>query len=503
MNESMLILVTVLRAIGTSACLALAGVVVTRMGFITDAGRKSLAEISMNLLMPCLLFKNMIDCDPGSECNPVAEIVEKCWILLLFPLIVVGSGLALGKLVAVVTGCPANFNKACVGAVAFANSTGMSITLLEVLSPTLILSGIVTQDPLKVLPVYLLLYPMLQWTIGSYLFGLIGGSSEPETEPSQPIQKQSTRMSRVSHTSTLHRALSIDLPDMDLATEPDFYPCDQDSHHCEMRKLRTEPAAVTRRATVGGDVEANGGACCETEESCGRRASAPPMMTSNAAGSSDDNDNSEASSAALEPSDDAGPEKGSRRGACRAGFKTVRKVIRNALVPPVIGSALGLIVALIRPLQALFVDLSGDGGAAPLSFLFQAIHTIGGASVPINMLVLGSNLAKGANLRAVPLSTNFGILFMKNVGQPVMISLVIAGLSRVFENDLSVWLVAMIVSCTPTANNIMVMVELSGQNKAGVSAIIFTQYMAAPFVLTAVISLFLLNKDLLVPGLPA
>jgi hypothetical protein len=118
------------------------------------------------------------------------------------------------------------------------------------------------------------------------------------------------------------------------------------------------------------------------------------------------------------------------------------------------------------------------------------------------MLVLGSNLAKGANLKAVPLSTNLGILFMKNVGQLMMISLTIAALSRLVKGDLSVWLVAMIVSCTPTAINIMVMVELSGQSKEAMSACVFVQYIAAPFVLTGVISLFLLSKDFLVHGQP-
>eukprot|EP00972_Heterocapsa_arctica_P074240 10958168-Heterocapsa_arctica.AAC.2 len=90
---------------------------------------------------------------------------------------------------------------------------------------------------------------------------------------------------------------------------------------------------------------------------------------------------------------------------------------------------------------------------------------------------------------------------MKNLGQPALMALMIFVLSRLLKcPDVGLWLVAMILSCTPTANNIMVMVELSGQNKAGVTTCIFTQYMAAPFVLTLVISTFLLYKDILVFG---
>lgn len=42
---------------------------------------------------------------------------------------------------------------------------------------------------------------------------------------------------------------------------------------------------------------------------------------------------------------------------------------------------------------------------------------------------------------------------------------------------------ALAVSTTPSANNLMVMVELSGGNRAAMSTAIFTQYAAAPLIL--------------------
>jgi len=187
MNQSLMILFAVLRAIGTSATLAIAGIIVTRRGFITDAGRKCLAELSMNLLMPLQLFQAMLAVRDPASFTPLSELLKSCWILLLLPLLVVGSGMVLGKLVALVTKCPQNFSKACVSAVAFANSTGMSITLLQVLAPALLQDGVIKDDPLKFLPVYLMLYPMLQWTVGSYLFGLIGSSAKGNSQkPAMP-----------------------------------------------------------------------------------------------------------------------------------------------------------------------------------------------------------------------------------------------------------------------------------------------------------------------------
>ena len=55
------------------------------------------------------------------------------------------------------------------------------------------------------------------------------------------------------------------------------------------------------------------------------------------------------------------------------------------------------------------------------------------------------------------------------------------------EEDIaaSFYLVVMIVFITPTANNVMIMVELSGSDaKEGVARLIAYQYMLAPFLLS-------------------
>jgi len=470
MSEAESIMQTVLQAIGTSGCLAVAGAVAARRGLITDTGRKSMAELSMNLLMPLLLFTSTLDVRPGATYVPLSELIQQSYVLLIMPLLVVSSGMALGKLVAVVTPCPQDFNKACVGAVAFANSTGMSITLLQVISPTLLSQGVVTVDPLKYLPVYLLLYPILQWTIGSYLFGLLGA---PETKEDAEMGIPETNGPRVA--SITRRRSNRSLPELDFASDPDFYPLD---------------GAPWRTSE---EVQAAGAAQRE-EESDGS-----PLSTSE-----EESDEVRAIQTVVSvvTKSTMRAMKAASRFSC---VKAALKFIRNGLVPPVIGCLCGLVASLILPLHCLFVDeisLKTSGvNAAPLAFAFTAMRTIGQASVPMNMLVLGSNLSKGCDFKAIPISTNLGILFMKNLGQPALMALMIFVLSRLLKcPDVGLWLVAMILSCTPTANNIMVMVELSGQNKAGVTTCIFTQYMAAPFVLTLVISTFLLYKDILVFG---
>jgi predicted permease len=56
------------------------------------------------------------------------------------------------------------------------------------------------------------------------------------------------------------------------------------------------------------------------------------------------------------------------------------------------------------------------------------------------------------------------------------------------------YLVLMIVMITPTANNVMVMVELTnGEDaKEGMARMIFAQYMTAPIILSATVTLVVL-----------
>jgi len=58
------------------------------------------------------------------------------------------------------------------------------------------------------------------------------------------------------------------------------------------------------------------------------------------------------------------------------------------------------------------------------------------------------------------------------------------------EIDGAFYLVLMIVFITPTANNVMVMVELSGSNtKEGIAQVIALQYACAPIMLSLTMSL--------------
>ncbi|KAK3288415.1 hypothetical protein CYMTET_4108 [Cymbomonas tetramitiformis] len=171
-----------------------------------------------------------------------------------------------------------------------------------------------------------------------------------------------------------------------------------------------------------------------------------------------------------------------------------RKMVSNGMQPPVVASLLGLVVALFPGARGLLVDTADHDDDRPMEWLFDGIRKVGQAAVPINMIILGASLSRGANLKEIPLRSNIAVLISKMVVMPAIGVGTYFFLKAVFdidENiDASVYLVVLIVTCTPTANNVLVMADVAGQNKQALAACIFTQYMAAPLLLTVWLSIF-------------
>jgi predicted permease len=171
------------------------------------------------------------------------------------------------------------------------------------------------------------------------------------------------------------------------------------------------------------------------------------------------------------------------------------EIASRCLQPPVIGAVLGLIVASTR-LRGIFVDLVNRADAAPLEWMFDGLYSVGQSAVPINMIILGCNLSastlskkSASNPNILSNKTTAAIVIGKMVLMPVLGILSCWILSLWWkmpdEIDEPFWLVCMIVFLTPTANNVMVMVELSGSgSKEGIARVIGWQYAVAPVILS-------------------
>jgi hypothetical protein len=184
-------------------------------------------------------------------------------------------------------------------------------------------------------------------------------------------------------------------------------------------------------------------------------------------------------------------------------WQTIRNILDRCFQPPVVGAVAGILVAM-TPARGFFVDLVDRNSSAPLQWVFDGLYSVGLAAVPVNMMILGCNLSASFSQAAptsditIP-SQDSGLLSLHTMVGIVVGKMIVLPAIGIFtgyilknylwhlpeEIDSSVYLVVMIVFLTPTANNVMVMVELSGSGaKEGIARVIALQYAIAPILLS-------------------
>lgn len=437
--------IAALRSVGTAGTMAMAGFYLHRRGFINGEGKKALARLSQQVTIPALFFSKIIYCPQDfskNKCPDITDNLGDVWVLILWPLFVVGCGLLVGEMAARWSNTPPWQRKSVIAACAFANSTGLPITLLTVVHANFpATSELGRIDPNLFLSVYLLLYPVLQWGIGGWLL-----ASGDESEVVDPAF--SNRETVVRHV--------LNVPEAECSTAD-------------------AAARMIRELSLSDLLEAKGRNSSSTETTSLFQQALESGISHNPLAN---------------PRHDVAPL-----------VETVAKVLPKALQPPVVGALLGLLVASITPLRGLFVDLNTRASNAPLEWLFDGIHSVGLAAVPVNMAILGINLSltsqtkKSEAVDVVSRSTIIAIIVGKMIVMPAIGITSALILKNYVWNipdaiDAPFYLVLMMVTITPTANNVMVMVELSGSGaKEGMARIIGWQYACAPILLSITVML--------------
>ena len=201
---------------------------------------------------------------------------------------------------------------------------------------------------------------------------------------------------------------------------------------------------------------------------------------------------------------------------------TILIVLKRCFQPPVIAALAGLFFASFPSIRGILVDIDDRNGSAPLQWFFDGLFEVGRAAVPINMIILGCNLSASYMLDPVSVRR---MSSMSNVQKPdakfftnqasmlvvigKMIVMPIVGVTSTFllskvyvvpqEIAGGLYLVLLIVFLCPTANNVMVMVELAsgsgggsggggGGSKESLARIIAYQYAVAPIVLSLTVT---------------
>lgn len=176
-----------LRSVGTASTMAAAGFYFHRRKLVTAAETKVFARLSQQVTIPCLFFTRIIYCpqnNSAEQCPNITDSLRDIWVLLLWPLYVVGCGLIVGEVVYRLSSTPKWQRTSVLAACAFANWTGLPITLLTVIHSNFPASSeIGSMDPNLFLSVYMILYPVMLWGVGGWLLAP-GESSKSNTEDS-------------------------------------------------------------------------------------------------------------------------------------------------------------------------------------------------------------------------------------------------------------------------------------------------------------------------------
>ena len=475
-------------------------------------------------------------------CPSVANRLSDTWMLLIWPFYVVFCGLCTGYIAAKVSKTPQIQIRSCLAACAFGNSTGLVITLLSVIHTQFNKATELGRiDSTAFLSVYLLLYPVLQWGVGGWLL-----APEEKNCDTVPLNKDFTENrptegtpfianDNANNSNTLHRRKSRRISHI-LNKEPNIL----------------SPAMYAGQEEFGGISQPNGHfVVAKNEQTNGWHTAGyvyPP--SSNALETmvkelsfvdlgkfrgSDENipylitqtrslnedggplmiDASErASPTSLDSTNNIMPNVLSQQELAAVQetdilplTETLHRISKKVFQPPVIGALLGLFIASFPTLRGMFENIWGNNGQsdAPLHFWFDGIKKLGEAAVPINMMILGINLSSTFqkkepkntdefDKKMLPNRTMMAIVAGKMIVMPLLGIMSTLILERYFisipdEIDATCYLVMMIVFITPTANNVMVMVELSGSSsKEGIARVIGWQYAVSPIVLSLVLS---------------
>mmetsp|Transcript_32260 Transcript_32260/g.74268 ORF Transcript_32260/g.74268 Transcript_32260/m.74268 type:complete len:519 (+) Transcript_32260:1-1557(+) len=182
--------------------------------------------------------------------------------------------------------------------------------------------------------------------------------------------------------------------------------------------------------------------------------------------------------------------KGKRRRSALRGFFAF--VNDKLLVPPVRATLLGLCLGLIPFTRSLLISESAER-PAPLEWVHSGLAKLGDAAVPINLITLGASLAKGPDFSAISPSACAGIVVAKLLLMPLVALAAIAAISNFFPVHIlhpfeqPFYFTMFVIAATPTANNVLIMCTIAGQDRAAMSTAIFVQYACSPVVLSLTI----------------
>jgi len=539
------------------AFIASIGIYLSRKGVLTPAVVKALSNLSAKTTVPALLFVNVL--------NTVdTDILALAWPMMLLPIIHVAAGVAVGNIFVWFVRPPSDILNPCVAAVAFANSGGLAVVMLEVHQAVLKQwYPTSAQDCITFLSVYVIINPCLQWV---FAFNLL----RPKPPLSQQVEVPQQVLSNQVEQDSVSTVVSQ-------TTSPMSQSASNDKAHLASTHLEGNDKIVTwlsaalsathhqpesltgihlanippndenlrRSSWVILSLAAKFRASMR-ERSAARGYDADPQqryseLNAAADGEGIDGRSHSVNFVASQKVDSLWNSTVLGKYFTRAQLDLLRGGVHDlhlgsvhawdllqksslhlhipracvsfvwnrVLVPPVCGVLLGILCSCTPPLYFALCGgvygkhLSQNQGDCPtndasFSWLVTGLKKLGAASVPMSLLLLGSSLASGPDWTAMPPRVAFGIVIARMLIMPLVGIMAAILIGVMLSPPIALpwapffFLTAMVLSATPSASKLIVMTELAGANRSAMATCIFVQLLCAPFIMTIILSVFVM-----------
>ncbi|KAL1916162.1 uncharacterized protein VTP21DRAFT_6166 [Calcarisporiella thermophila] len=176
-------------------------------------------------------------------------------------------------------------------------------------------------------------------------------------------------------------------------------------------------------------------------------------------------------------------------------FRRLREQLGNAFNPPNIALLVGLIVALIPQLRALFV-VTPNNSSPPLSFLKDTADSIGMAAVPMGLICLGGGLArlsfKSVSPKVIVLLVVSKLILLPMAGIGMNFALTYAA-HLINPEDKILRFVVLFIGCVPTASSCVVLTQLyspDGESRE-IGSVLLVMYLVSLLTMTAFLTFYL------------
>ncbi|KAF8603190.1 auxin efflux carrier [Ceratobasidium sp. AG-I] len=194
----------------------------------------------------------------------------------------------------------------------------------------------------------------------------------------------------------------------------------------------------------------------------------------------------------------------------KRAFQLIRTFLSALASPPTITMAVAFLVALVPTLKALFITPAPDSnihigaapdGLPPLSIILDTATFIGGASIPLGLICLGSALARlqaPKPISRAPLGAIAAFSILKMVIGPIFGVLLVEGLTHhaglIDPNDKVLRFVCIYFAGVPTATTQVYLTQIYSPDGSAshISAFLIPQY-ALMFVTMTALSAYALN----------